>query len=137
MRIFKDPDLGSQPAPPIIPRFEVDDDPSGQIATFQPGGPTFPPLNAFFQNLGTNGRTCFSCHQPQEGWTVSSAGVSARFEASGGTDPIFRLVDGATCPSDKVKTLAEKRKAYKLVIDKGLIRIGLRDAGPGKRCNSK
>jgi len=132
MRKFKDPDLGSQPVPPVIPRFEVDEDPSGTIATFQPGGPTFPPLNAFFQNLGTNGRTCFSCHQPQEGWTVSSAGVHARFEASGGTDPIFRLVDGATCPSDKVKTLAEKRKAYKLVIDKGLIRIGLAMPDPPK-----
>ena len=57
MRAFKDADRGSQPTPPVIPRFEVDEDPSGTIATFQPGGPTFPPLNAFFQNLGTNGRT--------------------------------------------------------------------------------
>jgi len=125
MRKFKDADRGSQLTPGIIPRFEADDDPSGRMATFQPGGPTFTPLNAFFQNLGTNGRTCFSCHQPQEGWTVSSAGVSARFEASGGTDPIFRLIDGATCPSDNVKTLADKREAYKLLIAKGLIRIGL------------
>jgi cytochrome c peroxidase len=125
MRAFKDADRGSQPTPPIIPRFEVDDDPSGKIATFQPDGSTFTPMNAFFQNLGTNDRTCFTCHQPQNSWTVSSASVSARFEASGGTDPIFRLVDGATCPSDKVKTLADKRKAYKLLIAKGLIRIGL------------
>jgi len=125
MRQFKDADRGSQPTPPIIPRFEADDDPSGRMATFQPGGPTFTPLNAFFQNLGTNGRTCFTCHQPQTGWTVSAAGVQTRFEASLGTDPIFRLVDGATCPSDKVKTLADKREAYKLLIAKGLIRIGL------------
>ena len=125
MRSHKDADIGSQPTPGLIPRFEVDGDSSGKIATFQPGGPTFTEYNAFFQNLGTNGRTCFTCHQPQNGWTVSAADVHTRFNASSGTDPIFRLVDGATCPTDKVKTLEDKRKAYKLLIDKGLIRIGL------------
>ena len=125
MRVFRDADRGSQPTPPLIPRFEAEADPSGKIATFQPGGPTFTALNPFFQNLGTNGRTCFTCHQPQTGWTVSATGVQARFDASGGTDPIFRLIDGATCPTDDVSTLAAKREAYKLVIAKGLIRIGL------------
>ena len=125
MRRFKDPDRGAQQTPPVIPRFEMDNDPSGGIATFQPGGATFPANNAFFQNLGTNGRTCFTCHQPQNGWTVSAASVAARFADSKGTDPIFRLVDGATCPTADVSTLQAKRQAYALLIDKGLIRIGL------------
>ena len=43
--------------------------------------------------------------------------------------PIFRLVDGATCPSANVSTLQAKRQAYKLLTDKGLIRIGLPPAG--------
>src|SRR5258705_9914336 len=73
----------------------------------------------------SNGRTCFTCHQPQTGWTVSAADVRARFANSAGTDPIFRLVDGATCPTDNVSTLHAKRRAYKLLLDKGLIRIGL------------
>ncbi len=125
MRRFADPDQSVQKAPLIIPRFQIDDNPEGAVATFQPAGATFPASNAFFQNLGTNGRTCFSCHQPASGWTVSAADVAARFEASGGTDPIFRLVDGATCPSDDVSTLAAKRRAFALLINKGLIRIGL------------
>jgi cytochrome c peroxidase len=125
MRRFKDLDHGVQTAPPVIPRFELDQDATGAVATFQPGGATFPFNNAFFQNLGTNGRTCFTCHQPQTGWSVSAAGVAARFDASGGTDPIFRLVDGATCPSDDVSNPVAKRRAYSLLIDKGLIRIGL------------
>ena len=41
MRIHQDIDHGSQPTPAIIPRFEVDADPSGKVATLQPGGPTF------------------------------------------------------------------------------------------------
>jgi len=115
----------AQPTPPIIPKLKVDGDPSGRIATFQPGVATITANNAFFQNLGTNGRTCFTCHQGQNGWTVSAADVRDRFEESSGTDPIFRLVDGATCPTDDVSTLSAKRQAYKLVLDKGLIRIGL------------
>ncbi len=125
MRQFPDPDHGSQPTPPFIPRSLVTLDPTGALGTFQPNGATFTANNAFFQDLGTNGRTCFSCHQPQDGWTVSAADVAARFALSGGTDPIFRLVDGATCPSDNVSTLLAKREAYKLLINKGLIRIGL------------
>jgi cytochrome c peroxidase len=125
MRIYKDPDQGSQPTPPIIPKLDIDDDPAGRIATFQPGVATITANNAFFQNLGTNGRTCFTCHQPQTGWTVSAAGVRARFAASAGSDPIFRLVDGATCPTDDVSTPSAKRRAYQLLMDKGLIRIGL------------
>jgi cytochrome c peroxidase len=125
MRRFRDQDRGAQSTPNVIPRFEVDRDASGAVSTFQPGGATFPANNAFFQDLGTNGRTCFTCHQPQSGWTVGAADVAARFAASAGTDPIFRLVDGATCPSADVSTPAAKRRAYALLIDKGLIRIGL------------
>src|SRR5215467_13948992 len=125
MRIHKDADQGAQPTPPIIPKLDIDVDPGGRIGTFQPGVATITANNAFFQDLGTNGRTCFTCHQPQTGWTVSAADVRSRFADSAGTDPIFRLVDGATCPTDDVSAVHGKRRAYKLLLDKGLIRIGL------------
>src|SRR5215467_11412728 len=124
MRKYKDSDHGSQSTPKIISGFSVDEDPSGQIATFQPGA-TFTANNAFFRDLGTNGRTCFTCHQPQTGWTISASDAHHRFEDSGGSDPLFRLFDGATCPTDDVSTIGAKRKAYKLLINKGLIRVGL------------
>src|SRR5215217_7068864 len=38
----------------------------------------------FFQSLGTNGRSCSSCHQPGEAWSVSAAGVAERFERTEG-----------------------------------------------------
>ena len=125
MRIHKDRDRGAQQTPGIIKRLEIDHVPGGRVATFQPGAATITSMNAFFQDLGTNGRTCFSCHQPQNGWGISAADVSDRFDASAGADPIFRLVDGATCPTENVSTLSAKRRAYKLVLDKGLIRVGL------------
>ena len=125
MRVFKDAAQGSQGTPPIIPKLEVDADPTGSIATFQPGVATITTNSAFFRDLGTNGRTCFTCHQPQTGWTISAASVGARFIASGGQDPLFRLVDGATCPTDDVSTATAMQQAYSLLINKGLIRIGI------------
>lgn len=125
MRRFKDADKASQPTPRVIPRFAVEPDPTGAVATFQPKGATFTFNNAFFKDLGTNGRTCFTCHQPQNGWSVSATDVAKRFAASAGADPIFRLVDGATCPNADVSTLAAKQQAYQLLTSKGLIRIGL------------
>jgi cytochrome c peroxidase len=95
------------------------------LATSQTEGPTQTSQNAFFGNLGTNNRTCFTCHQPQTGWGVSVASIQGRFAASYGNDPIFRLFDGATCPTDNVSSIDAKRQAYGLLLSKGLIRIGL------------
>jgi hypothetical protein len=115
----------SQAAPPVIPEFSVGLDPSGLIATYQPSGETQTSGNPFFQNLGTNGRTCFTCHQPQTGWTVSAAAAQARFYSSAGMDPLFRPVDGATCPTADVSTLHAREQAYRLLTGKGLIRIAI------------
>src|SRR5262249_57277839 len=79
---------------------------------------------AFFQSLGTNNRTCFTCHQWQKGWSFSARDAQERFSADP-DEPLFRLIDGATCPSDDVSTPEKKRAAYRLLLDKGLIRVGL------------
>jgi cytochrome c peroxidase len=123
-RLFPDIDADTQATPPVIPQLEIDRDPGGAIATFQPNGLTVTANNAFFQDLGTNGRVCFTCHQPQDGWSLSAQHAQDRFHANP-NDPLFRLVDGATCPSDDVSTPQAKRKAYSLLIARGLIRIGL------------
>jgi cytochrome c peroxidase len=122
--LFRDPVSGNQATPPLIPQLEIDPDPSGLIATYQPAGPTVASTNPFFQNLGTNGRTCFTCHEPQDGWGLSAQHAQDRFAADP-ADPLFRLVDGATCPSDDVSSFEAMVKAYSLVLSKGLIRIGL------------
>jgi cytochrome c peroxidase len=40
---------------------------------------------------------------------ISAKDVAERFERSAGTDPIFRLVDGATCPSHDISTVRAKK----------------------------
>ena len=99
-------------------------DPSGVLSTYSTAG-SIDLANPFFQSLGTNGRSCGSCHQPADAWTVTPRHIQERFEASGGTDPIFRPVDGANCPSADFSSYEARESAYSLLLGKGLIRISL------------
>ena len=85
----------------------------------------FDASNPFFEDLGTNGRTCFTCHRPGQGWTVTPEELAARFKATRGLDPIFRTNDGSNCEGADVSTLARRRDAFSQLLTKGLIRVGL------------
>ena len=98
--------------------------PTGAAATFSTSG-VIALDGPFFQSLGSNGRGCVSCHQPGEGWTVTPRHLQERFVATGGTDPIFRTNDGSNSPLADVSTVEARRKAYSMLLDKGLIRVGI------------
>lgn len=109
----------------VIPKFQVFRDPDGAIANVNLGGPTDTSTNPFFLDMGTNGRRCVTCHEPSDAFSVTPRHIQARFNATGGTDPIFRQVDGANCSTADVSTLEHRREAYSLLLNKGLIRIAL------------
>src|SRR5690242_10513344 len=80
----------------------------------------------FFQSLGTNGRSCGTCHQPSDGMSVSAEHVQARFEATGGLDPIFRTVDGSNCDHGiDVSSYSGRRAAYSLLRTRGVFHINI------------
>jgi hypothetical protein len=89
--------------------------------------------NEFFQDLGTNGRRCVSCHVPTVGWTITPKQLKSTFEQTDGgkyddglgLSAVFRPVDGANSPNADVSTLAKRRAAYSMLLNKGVIRIGL------------
>jgi hypothetical protein len=99
-------------------------DPFGQLRTFTTNG-AFDFDNPFFRELGTNGRACSTCHQPDQGWTITPRDVQRRFVESRGLDPIFRDNDGSNCASADIGTLGERRSAFSLLLARGLIRVGL------------
>jgi cytochrome c peroxidase len=99
-------------------------DPIGVLSTYSTAGGV-DVANPFFQSLGSNGRSCASCHQAADAWSVSPRHIQERFERSEGTDPIFRPVDGANCPSANVSSYRERKLAYSLLLNKGLIRVSL------------
>jgi cytochrome c peroxidase len=99
---------------------------SGLLATYNAGGGSIDLTGPFFQSLGTNGRSCGSCHRPAEGWSISADEIKHRFNATQGLDPIFRTNDGSNCDHNiDTSTVGGRRKAYSLLIEKGLIRVAL------------
>ena len=99
---------------------------SGTLETLNVNGAALDTSGAFFQSIGTNGRSCATCHQAAQGFSISTEEVKARFEATHGLDPIFRTVDGSNCDHN-IDTSSEgkRRQAYSLLLKHGLIRIGV------------
>ena len=99
-------------------------DPTGIARTYNVNG-AIDFDNPFFQSLGTNGRSCGSCHDAADGWTIVPSHVQARFDATEGEDPIFRTNDGSNSPIADVSSVEAKRSAYSMLLTKGLIRVGI------------
>lgn len=95
-------------------------DPSGAVSTLSTQG-SFNTSGPFFQSLGTNGRTCASCHVVSNAMGLSAAHAEEVFKSSRGKDPLFSAVDGAVCPTAPRGGQLD----FSLLREKGLLRIGL------------
>ena len=110
----------------FIPNGVFFPNPGGTSQTYSTAGGGIDLTGPFFQSLGTNGRSCGTCHQPSDGMSVSAAHVQERFVQTQGQDPIFRPVDGSNCNhSIDVSTLVGREAAYSLLRTRGLIRIAI------------
>ena len=99
---------------------------SGLLETQNAGGGPIDLTGPFFQSLGTNGRSCGTCHRPAQGWGISADEVKLRFLLTQGLDPIFRTNDGSNCDHDiDTSDIQGRRKAYSLLMNRGLIRVAL------------
>jgi len=97
------------------------DNPTGTLRLFNRDGAFETAGHAFFEPIGTNGRACVSCHQPADGMSLSVRTIRERWQATGGTDPIFAAIDGANCPS-----LPQAEEAsHSLLLQRGLFRIAM------------
>ena len=111
----------SNPPPPsLIPSLQPYPTPTGTVSTYATAG-SIDPSGIFFKALGTNERSCASCHQLNQGMGLSAASVQGLFTSSNGTDPLFAAVDGANCPT----VAAGDSAGHSLVVNNGLIRIGV------------
>ena len=107
-----------------MPNLRPQPNPHGSAQTFSTAG-SINMGSKFFKDLGTNERTCGTCHQEGDGWTVTPPHIQARFESSQGLDPIFRTNDGSVCTTADVSTVEARRAAYSMLLNKGLIRVSL------------
>jgi cytochrome c peroxidase len=95
-------------------------DPTGALQTINANGRTNT-NGAFFQSLGTNGRSCSTCHVADQAMSMTPSQIRERFAQTRGGDPLFAAFDGANCPNGKPADSA----AHSLLLSHGLIRIPL------------
>jgi len=80
--------------------------------------------NPFFQQLGTNPRTCETCHSPAQGWTTNSITNTLLFAATLGTGPLFNLVDEGNRPDADISTFAARLNTFgATLLQRGLTRF--------------
>ncbi len=103
----------------ILPPSIVYDDATGALGLLNDAGMVEAKGHPFFEPLGSNGRACVTCHQPAWAMSVSAESVAARWEATGGRDPIFAAFDGSNCPN----LPQAERASHSLLIERGLIRV--------------
>jgi hypothetical protein len=95
--------------------------PSGALGMLNADGALDTRGHPFFEPRSANGRACVTCHQPSDAMSLSVATIKERWEATGGTDPLFAAVDGRNCPN----LPAGDPAAHSLILNRGLIRIAL------------
>jgi cytochrome c peroxidase len=93
-------------------------DPVGLLESASTNGFSAGATNGFFSDLGTNGRTCNTCHVVEDGWTITPG--HARGLRS--NDPLFAPNDGSDCPPTSA-TQGPRKSASTELTNYGLIRI--------------
>jgi cytochrome c peroxidase len=102
----------------LIPSLQPYPTPTGTSSTYSASG-SIDASGIFFEKLGTNARTCATCHQLSEGMSLNAASIQALFTSTSGTDPLFLSLDGANCPT----AATGDTSAHSLILNNGLIRI--------------
>ncbi len=95
-------------------------DSSGQLSSTSTNGFSAGTTNGFFANLGTNGRTCNTCHVQDEAWTFTPSHA----QQLAANDPLFTPNDGSDCPPTST-TQGPDKSASTMVTNYGLIRVGI------------
>lgn len=105
-----------------IPNNHPFQNPDGKAATFSTQG-SIDLTGEFFQPQGTNGRSCASCHIPEEAWSITPTTLQRLFDETDGTHPVFNLLD-ANNANLVVSTPESRRAAYSMLLSRGLFRRG-------------
>lgn len=96
--------------------------PNGFAATFSTEG-SVNLSGEYFQAQGSNGRSCATCHMPENGWSINPATIRLLFELTGGTHPIFNTLD-ADNPNNDLSTVEARRANYSMLLTRGVFRRG-------------
>jgi hypothetical protein len=102
-----------------LPAYVEYANPWGRLGIINESGAIDTAGHPFFSAIGTNGRACVSCHQPNDGMSLALTSIVQRWTDTKGTDPIFAAIDGTNCPN----LPAADPAAHSLLLERGLFRV--------------
>ncbi len=107
-----------------IPNNYLFRNPGGKSATFSTQG-SVDLTGEYFQAQGTNGRSCVSCHIPEEAWSINPGTLQHLFDETEGKHPIFNPLD-ANNPTaiPQNPTVENLLAAYSMLLSRGVFRRG-------------
>lgn len=69
--------------------------------------------NPFFQAIGTNPRSCESCHSAEQGWTITAEAMTRLFWQTQGLAPVFLTHDSGSRPDADLSTLQSRLATWR------------------------
>jgi cytochrome c peroxidase len=117
--LHADCDHGAAPPAHVGPFTDVTGDAIGASSTVSANPIALHTSNPFFEDFGTNERTCGTCHQEDLGWTITPDFARSRRH----DDPLF-VFDGSDCLAAGVPN-NQPRANSKEMLSKALVRIEL------------
>ncbi|HYC54704.1 MAG TPA: hypothetical protein VEL28_07185 [Candidatus Binatia bacterium] len=105
-----------------LPNDHPEKNSGGKAATFSTHG-SVELTGEFFQAQGSNGRSCASCHIPGDAWAINPGTLQDIFDETGGTDPVFNILD-ANNPDMDVSTPEARLAAFSMMLSRGVFRRG-------------
>ena len=122
--------LGAAPAsataagPDVIPNNRPAPNPGGAAATFSTQG-SVSLAGEYFQAQGTNGRSCATCHIPEEAWGINPGTLQRLFRETGGRHPVFNRLDANNPDALPAEPDEEQLLAsYSMLLSRGVFRRG-------------
>src|SRR3712207_632383 len=105
-----------------IPNNRPAPNPNGAAATFTTQGSHVDLTGEYFQAQGTNGRSCATCHIPEEAWGINPGTLQRLFSETGGEHPIFNALDANNPDTGDFTTVEGRLAAYSMLLSRGVFR---------------
>lgn len=98
--------------------------PGGAAATFSTQG-SVDLAGEYFQAQGANGRSCATCHIPEEAWGINPGTLQRIFGETGGAHPVFNKLDANNPDAMPAEPTEEQLLAsYSMLLSHGVFRRG-------------
>jgi cytochrome c peroxidase len=99
--------------------------PNGAAATFTTQGTSVDLTGEYFRAQGSNGRSCATCHIPEEAWGINPGTLQRLFRETDGRHPVFNKLDANNPDVMPAEPTEEQLLAsYSMLLSRGVFRRG-------------